>query len=152
MEDTFVIQQAKHSQQLLQHINSQDPHIQFTTEEPNQEGALPFLDTLVSPGPSKTLVTTVYRKPTHTNQYLHWDNNHLITAKYYVFNTLAFRAKGVCSNQHTLQQETDHIRKTLLACNFQPWTLNSLHTTFNHKCNNHNTQATTMDQHNNSNN
>ena len=51
--------QAKHSQQLLQHINSQDPHMQFTTEDPNQEGALPFLDTLVSPGLYKTLVTTV---------------------------------------------------------------------------------------------
>ena len=45
IDDTFVIQEAKHSQQLLQHINSQDQHIQFTVEEPNQEGALPFLDT-----------------------------------------------------------------------------------------------------------
>ena len=66
MDDTFVIQEAKHSQQLFQHINSQDPHIQFTTEEPNQEGALPSLDTLVSPGPNNTLITNVYRKPTHT--------------------------------------------------------------------------------------
>ena len=35
VDDTFVIQWEKHSQQLLQCINSQDPHIQFTTEEPN---------------------------------------------------------------------------------------------------------------------
>ena len=49
MDDNFVIQVAKHSQQLIQHINSQDPHIKFTKEEPNQEGILPFLDTLVSP-------------------------------------------------------------------------------------------------------
>ena len=55
MDDTFVIQEAKHSQKLLQHISSQDPHIQFTVEEPNQEGALPFLDPLVSPGPNNTL-------------------------------------------------------------------------------------------------
>ena len=30
IDDTFVIQEAEHSQQLLQHINTQDPHIQFT--------------------------------------------------------------------------------------------------------------------------
>ena len=87
MNDTFIIQEAKHSQQFLQHINSQDPNIQFTVEELNQKGALPFLDTLVSPGPNSTFITAIYRKPTQTNQYLHWDSNHFITAKI-VFSTL----------------------------------------------------------------
>ena len=66
-----VIQEAKHSQQLVQHIISQDPLIKVTVQKPNQGGALPFLDTLVFPGPNNTLVTTVNKKPTHTNQYLH---------------------------------------------------------------------------------
>ena len=92
---TFVIQEAKCSQQLLQHINSKDPHIQFTIEEPNKEGALTFLDTLVPPGPNNALATTAYKKPTYSDQYLHWDSNHFITAKNSVFNTLAFRAKVV---------------------------------------------------------
>ena len=35
VDDTFVITKAEHSQQLLQHINSQDAHIQFTVEEPS---------------------------------------------------------------------------------------------------------------------
>ena len=87
VDDAFVIQEAKHSHQLLQHINSQDSHIQLTIEEPNQVGTPPLLDTLVSQGPSNTLVTTVYRKPTHTDQYLHWDNNHFITAEM-VFSAL----------------------------------------------------------------
>ena len=117
VDNTFIIQQAKHSQQLLQHINSQDPYIQFTTEDPNQEGALPFLDTLVSPGPNNILVTTFYRKPIHAVQYLHLDSNHFISAKNGVFITLAFRARVVCSNKQTLQ-ENEHIRKALLACNF----------------------------------
>ena len=47
MDDTFVINKAEHSQHLLQHINNQDPHIQFTVE-PTQQGSLPFLDTLVT--------------------------------------------------------------------------------------------------------
>ena len=33
VNDTFVIQEIEHSQKLLQHINTQDPHIQFTVEE-----------------------------------------------------------------------------------------------------------------------
>ena len=71
VDDTFIIQQAEHTKQLFQHINSQDPHIQFTTEEPNQDGSLLFLNTLGSPGPYNTITTTVYRKPTHSNEYLH---------------------------------------------------------------------------------
>ena len=96
VDDTFVINKAEHSQDLLQHINNQDPHIQFTVE-PTQQGSLPFLDTLVTIQPDNTLSTSVYRKPTHTDQYLHWDSNHHITAKQSVFNTLAHRAKTVSS-------------------------------------------------------
>ena len=47
VDDTFVITKAEHSQTLLHHINSQDPHIQFTVE-PAQQGSLPFW-TLWSP-------------------------------------------------------------------------------------------------------
>ena len=137
VDDTFVIQEAKHSQQLLQHIYSQDPHIQFTVEEPNQEGALPFLDTLISPGPTSRLVTTVYRKPKHTDQYLHWDSNHFITAKKHLQH-LSIQAKVVCTSQQALQKEMEHTNKALLARNFTQWAINILHNKFNHKHNSHN--------------
>ena len=81
VDDTFVITKAEHSQPLLHHINNQDSHIHFTVEEPTQQDTLPFLDTLVTIEPNNTFSTTVYRKPTHTDQYLHWDSNHHITAK-----------------------------------------------------------------------
>ena len=80
VDDTFVITKTEHSQALLQHINNQDPNIQFTVE-PTQQGSLPFLDTLVTIKPNNTFSTTVYRKPTHTDQYLHWDSNHTITSQ-----------------------------------------------------------------------
>ena len=66
VDDTFVIQQAKHSQQLLQNISSQDPHIQFTTEEPNQKGAFPLLDALVSPDLNNTLKSPQCTENQHT--------------------------------------------------------------------------------------
>ena len=66
---------------VLQHIKSWNPHIQSTTKEHNQNGSLPFLDTLVLPDPDNILTTTVYSKYTHTDQYLHWDSNHPILTK-----------------------------------------------------------------------
>ena len=112
VDDTFVINKAEHSQDLLQHINNQDPHIQFTVES-TQQGSLPFLDTLVTIEPDNTFSTTVYRKPTHTDQYLHWDSNNHITAKNSVYNTLAHRAKTVSSSQDKMDRELQHIKTAL---------------------------------------
>ena len=106
VDNTFVITKAEYSQELLHHINSQDPHIQFTVE-PTQQGSLPILDTLVTIEPNNTFSTTVYRKPTHTDQYLHWDS---------VYNTLAHRTKVVSSSQGTLEKELQHIKTALQAC------------------------------------
>ena len=130
VDDTFVITKAEHSQSLLHHITNQDPHIQFTVEKPTQEGTLPFLDILFTTEPNNTFSTTVDRKPTHTDQYLHWDSNHHITAKQSVYNTLAHRAKIVSPNKETLDKELHHIRKTLQACLFPNWALNQLHQKF----------------------
>ena len=70
VDDTFVILKAEHSQQLLQHINTQDPNIQFTVEEPYQDGSLPFLDTKVTPGPNNTFSPQFTEsQPTQTNIY-----------------------------------------------------------------------------------
>ena len=130
VDDTFVITKAEHSQPLLQPINSQYPHIQFTVEEPTQQGTLPFLDTLFTIQPNNTFSTSVYTKPTHTDQYLHWDSNHQITAKQSVYNTLAHRAKIVSSNQETLNKELQHIKEALQACQFPNWALNQLQQKF----------------------
>ena len=113
VDDTFVITKAEHSQLLLQHINSQKPHIQFTVEEASQQGTLSFLDTLIPIESNSTFSTTVYRKPTHTDQYLYWDSNHFTTAKQSVYNTLTHRAKIVSSNQEALNQELQYIRRAL---------------------------------------
>ena len=47
MDDTFVIQKENHKQNFLEHINSADPAIKFTVEDNKEEGAIPFLDTIV---------------------------------------------------------------------------------------------------------
>ena len=143
VDDTCVINKAEHSEALLQHINSLDPHIQFTVE-PAQQGSLPFLDTLVTIEQDNTFNTSVYRKPTHTDQYLHWDSNHHITAKQSVFNTLAHRAKVVSSSPDKLERELQHIKTALQQCQFPDWALNQWHHKFtnpNQPNNNNNTNT-----------
>ena len=151
VDDTFVINQAELSQDLLHHINTQDPHIQFTVE-PTQQGSLPFLDTLVTIQPDNTLNTSVYRKPTHTDQYLHWDSNHHITAKQSVYNTLAHRAKTVSSTQDLLDKELSHIKTALQHCQFATWALNQWEHKFKHPSQDNNTNNTNTNNSTNSNN
>ena len=81
IDDTFVIEKTTQRDLSLHHTNSIDPHIQFTREDPNTDGSMPFMDTLVMPGTDNTLLTTVYRRSTHTDQYLYWDSHHSLSAK-----------------------------------------------------------------------
>ena len=123
MDDTLVIQKEVNKQNFLQHINSVDPAIQFTVEDIKEDGAIPFMDTIVKPETDGKLSITVYRKPTHTNQYLQWDSHHHLSAKYSVINTLTHRDKTVCSNPDLLQKEMEHLRKTFTHCKYPKWDL-----------------------------
>ena len=117
VDDTFVIQKEIHKQDFLQHINSVDPAIQFTLEDNKEDGATPFLDTIVKPEADGKLSTTMYGKPTHTNQYLQWDSHHHLSAKFSVIHTLSHRAQTVCSNPELLHKEKTNLRNALTNAN-----------------------------------
>ena len=80
VDDTFVIHNEANKQSFLQHINSVDPAIRFTVEHNKEDGSIPFLDTIVKPEVDGSLSITVYRKPTHTDQYLQWDSHHHLSS------------------------------------------------------------------------
>ena len=124
VDDTFVIHKKVNKQDFLQHINSVDPAIKFTVEDNKEDGSIPFLDTIVKPEANGSLSITVYRKPTHTDQYLQWDSHHNFSAKFSVINTLSHRAKTVYSNPELLKQEKEHLRKLSPNVNIQSglWT------------------------------
>ena len=124
VDDTFVIINKAHKEEFLIHINSVDNNIQFTAEEQGPDGSLPFLDILISPDEEGRLVTSVYRKPTHMDQYLQWDSHHPISAKYSVVGTLYHRAKTINSNNDKLHQEDDHLTRALGDCKYPRWAIN----------------------------
>ena len=61
---------------LMEHIDKVDPAIKFTVDGNQENGAIPFLDTLVKPEADNTLSLTVYRKPQNMDQYSQWDSHY----------------------------------------------------------------------------
>ena len=121
---TCVIIKAAQQQSFLNHINSIDKKIQFTSEEPRPDGFIPFLDILLTPGVDGSITTSVFRKPTHTDLYMQWDSYHAISSKYSVIGTLHHRANTICSSPELLQQEEHHLKKVLTKCKYPAWALN----------------------------
>ena len=124
VDDAFTVIKKNQKQTFLDHLNSINNSIQFTSEDPREDGSIPFLDMLVIPDGEGRLKTTVYRKPTHTNQYLHWDSHHAIPSKYSMIGTLFHRAKTICAGPKHLQDEEEHLYKTLKKCKYPTWALN----------------------------
>ena len=120
VDDTFIVIKSAHKRSFLDHINSLDQHIQFTSEDSKIDVSMPFLDILVN----GSLRTAVYRKPTHTDLYLHWESHHTTSSKYSVVVTLHHKAKTICSSPQPLQQEEDHLFKVLTKCKHPAWALN----------------------------
>ena len=89
-------------------------------------GPSPSWTLLFKPEADGSLSITVYRKPTHTDQYLQWDSHHHLSAKFSVIQTLSHRASTVCSNPELLQKEKEHLRKALTKCNYPKWALDKV--------------------------
>ena len=70
VDDTWDVQKDGKKQCFIQKINSVDLAIKFTVENNKEDRAFPFLVTTVKPEADGKLSITIYRKPTHTNQYL----------------------------------------------------------------------------------
>ena len=78
---------------------------------------MPILGTLVTPGPDRTFLTTVYRKPTHTGQYLQWDSRHHLHAKCSVFNTHT-QSKDCMFKPIVMAKGEQHIKGSFISVNF----------------------------------
>ena len=73
VDDTFsLFHKETEFQKFLNCLNSLHPSLKFTNEiETNN--SLPFLDVLVTKSDNK-FITSVYRKPIFTGQYIHWNS------------------------------------------------------------------------------
>ncbi len=111
VDDTFTL--WPHNRQslnmFLEHLTSLRPSIKFTMEvESNHQ--LPFLDVMVERTNSNSIITKVYRKPTHTDRYLNYRSYHSHSVKNGIIHTLKHRAKTICRDEITLTEEMEHLK------------------------------------------
>ena len=94
VDDTFIIMKQNSVRNFLNHLNQQHPSIHFTMETENNNNTA-FLDSLVTREPDRRLYTSVYIKPTHTDQYLAYDSHHPQSVKRGIVKCLHDRAERI---------------------------------------------------------
>ena len=117
VDDMFVIwpHGPDRLQSFHQRLNKQHPKIQFTVEE-EKDDQLPFLDVLVTKEGGR-LLTSVYRKPTHTERYIPYHSHHHPRTTTGVLRCMRDRARNIC-HPTKMQQEMDHLNQVFQANGF----------------------------------
>jgi hypothetical protein len=110
------------TQNLTEHLNTVDTtgSIKFTHEE-EKDGTIPFLDTLIVRKADNTVKLLVYRKKTHTDQYLHFSSHHPLQHKLGVIRTLLDRCNDIVTETEDRQKEEEHIVGALAKCGYPRW-------------------------------
>jgi len=101
VDDTFVIWRHGRAElcKFFIFLNNQHPNIHFTINI-KENGKLTFLYVLVSKKADGTLGHQVYRKPTHTDRYLHAESHYHPSQKQSAINSLVHRAFIISDKEH----------------------------------------------------
>ncbi|XP_072050281.1 uncharacterized protein [Amphiura filiformis] len=93
--------------------------------ERESNGQLPMLDVMVKREDNGSLSFQIYRKPTHTNQYLNFASHHPLQHKLGVVRTLVDRASSIVTKEEDLGHELNRIHRSLAVCGYDKWTLDT---------------------------
>ena len=112
VDDTFVIFSSELDCDCFHgKLNLLHPALNFTVEK-EQNNSLSFLDVLVEKEGTGFL-TSVYRKPTFTGQYIRWNSFSPKSRKISLIKTLVHRALMICSKTK-LGSELDRVKQLLI--------------------------------------
>ncbi|KFD63888.1 hypothetical protein M514_23879, partial [Trichuris suis] len=98
VDDVFAITKSGEDEAFLNHLNSLFPACISFTIEMEEDGRLPFLDALVIREGDR-LKTTVYRKPTHSDRYVHFSSHHPRWVMRGVISGMVERARAICDEE-----------------------------------------------------
>ena len=100
VDDTLVLAKPSGMPTILQKLKSFHSQIQFTHEESTNNNDVHFLDIKITPAG-----TTIYRKSTHTGQYVHLSSFTPWCRKVAWLRSLVYHGHKICSNHELLQEE-----------------------------------------------
>ena len=132
VDDVYSILKRTHLKNFFHHINNLHQNTKFTIEE-ERNGKLAFLDTLLKRNNGKISVLG-YRKPTHTDQYLHYRSHHQTSCEESVVSSLLNRAFFIFTNKDDLRKENAIIKQVLKENGYQESIINKI---FRRITNNH---------------
>ena len=113
MDDTFLLFRSfDHVKKFFRYINSRHKNMSFTFEEEN-EGRLAFLEVLITRS-GGSFLTSVYRKPTFSGLYSHYESFMPSSYKVGLIYTLLHRAFTLCSTWEKFHEEVCFLRQTFL--------------------------------------
>ncbi|KFD46363.1 hypothetical protein M513_12779 [Trichuris suis] len=113
VDDVFAITKSGEDEAFLNHLNSLFPACISFTIEKEEDGRLPFLDALIIKEGDR-LKTTVYRKPTLSDRYLHFSSHHPRSVMRGVISGMVERARAICDEEF-LAKELGHIKTTFFS-------------------------------------
>ena len=137
VDDTHTVLKKALAQEFTEYLNTVDEDIKWTTEgetvkdvvppgdetdqETRSERTLAFLDTVTVVREDGEIRTRVFRKETHTDQYLNYNSNHPLEHNRGVINTLMHRADKVVSDAEERIKEREHIKSVLEVNGYPSW-------------------------------
>ena len=118
VDDTICFNKNKSVEHILSTLNNFHSSIKFTYETESGYKSS-FLDVQLLPT-GDNIETCVFRKPTKTDIYFHWNSFAPFQWKYSTLKTLAYRAYIVCSDNQHLESELNYLRKVFHNFNSYP--------------------------------
>ena len=99
IDDVFIIGSSPAELEgTLRNLNSQDPSIKFTVENPHNDGFVPFLNTKVRIRHGNTELSW-YKKPASKNVLLHARSGHPLYMKANVVRNLVITKEKICTQR-----------------------------------------------------
>ena len=125
VDDTISYVKFDCIESALNTLNSFHANISFTYEQ-ECDSMISFLEVLIM-SKNYTIETTVYRKQTHNDIYLHWEFFTPEAWKRGTLKILLFRAHTICSNKELLDKEVKHLKHVFITINgFPPWAVSQV--------------------------
>ena len=111
VDNVYAVIKGEHLDNFHQHLNSMQASIKFTREK-EVIGTLSFLDVTVTRKHDDSLITSAYRKLTHTGRYFPFNSHHSLSQKLSIPRTLFNRAGNVTLDKTLKQKEFRTIEAT----------------------------------------